>query len=105
AHERPLVFADNDRPGIMLTASAHAYALRYGVAVGRKVFVATCGDFAYAVARDLRAVGVNVTALMDVRPEAECPDAEALRGLGIAVFTGHTILGTEGRTRIASVRI
>ena len=105
AHERPLVFADNDRPGIMLAASARLYALRHAVAIGRQVVVATCGDFAYAVARDLRAAGVNVIALVDVRPEAECPAAEALRGLGIPVHTGHTILGTEGRTRISKVHI
>ena len=105
AHERPLVFADNDRPGIMLAASARLYALRHGVAVGRQVVVATCGDSAYAVVRDLRAAGVNVIALVDVRSEAECPDAEALRGLGVAVYTGHTILGTEGRKRISKLHI
>ena len=36
AHERPLVFPDNDRPGIMLADSARALATRYGVQAGRR---------------------------------------------------------------------
>ena len=50
AHERPLVFADNDRPGIMLAESLRAYVNRYGVAPGRRVVIATSGASAYTVA-------------------------------------------------------
>jgi sarcosine oxidase subunit alpha len=103
AHERPLLFADNDRPGIMLAESVRAYLLRYGVTPGRKVVVATCGDSAYGVARDLLAAGVAVPALLDVRPEGECREAAALRALGVEVLTGHTITGTEGRKRVRAV--
>lgn len=105
AHERPLVFAGNDRPGIMLAESARAYAVRYGVSVGRRVVVVTCGDSAYAAARDLRAAGVNVTAVIDVRPDVPVALAAPLRAQGIGVFPGHTILGTEGRTRISAIHV
>ena len=105
AHERPLVFAANDRPGIMLAESASAYAVRYGVAPGHRVAVATCGDSAYTAARDMLAAGVAVVALIDVRPEAQCPQAAALRALGMEVLTGHTIIGTEGRRRVSALQV
>ena len=53
AHERPLVFADNDRPGIMLAGAARTYLHRYGVLCGRRAVVFTTNDSAYAAAVDL----------------------------------------------------
>jgi sarcosine oxidase, subunit alpha len=105
AHERPLVFEDNDRPGIMLCESARVYAVRYGVAPGHRVVVATCGDHAYAAARDFLAAGVHITTLVDVRPESACVEAGALRAMGVEVLTGHTITGTEGRQRVSALRV
>lgn len=103
AHERPLVFPGNDRPGILLADSARQYALKYGVAVGRRTVVATCGDLAYGAARDLVNAGVRVTTLIDVRPDPPSMLVTALQALGVEVLAGHTILGTKGRRRIAAV--
>ena len=60
AHERPIVFADNDRPGIMLAASARDLLHRYGVLAGREVVVFTSDDAAYAAAVDLAGAGAAV---------------------------------------------
>ena len=105
AHERPLVFEDNDRPGIMLAESARIYAVRYGVAAGNRMVVATCGDDAYTAARDLLAAGVKVHSIIDTRPEAQCPVATELRALGVEVLTGHTITGSEGRHRVSALQV
>ena len=103
AHERPLVFAGNDRPGILLADSARLYALKYGVAPGRRVVVATCGDSAYGAARDMVKCGVKVSALIDVRPEPDAGLVAELQALGVEVLTGCTIVGTKGRKRISAV--
>jgi len=58
AHERPIVFADNDRPGIMLAHSARTFLHRYGVMVGRTAVVFTTNDSAYAAAFDLADSGM-----------------------------------------------
>ncbi len=68
AHERPLAFADNDRPGVMLAGAARAYLHRYGVLVGRRAVVFTTNDSAYAAARDLAAAGLDIAAIVDTRP-------------------------------------
>ncbi|WP_042433849.1 FAD-dependent oxidoreductase, partial [Streptacidiphilus anmyonensis] len=68
AHERPLVFAGNDRPGVMSAAAVRSYLNRYAVLPGRRAVVFTTGDSAYATALELVAAGAEVPALVDTRP-------------------------------------
>jgi sarcosine oxidase, subunit alpha len=103
AHERPLVFAGNDRPGIMLAESLRAYVNRYGVAPGRRAVIVTTGASAYTAAADLKAAGLEVT-LLDVRPEGECAvEAAALRAAGCEALTGHTVLSARGGKRVTGL--
>jgi sarcosine oxidase, subunit alpha len=102
SHERPLVFADNDRPGIMLAESVRAFVNRYGVAPGWQIVFATSADSAYAAAADAKAAGLNVS-IVDMRGEDECSEAARLRSLGCEVLTGHTVVGAEGRKRVTGL--
>jgi sarcosine oxidase, subunit alpha len=100
SHERPLVFADNDRPGIMLADSMRAYLNRYGVLAGRHVVIATSGASAYSAALDLKAAGADVT-IVDLRLENDCgPELLVAIHAGIEVLTGHTVVGSRGRKRV-----
>src|SRR5438552_12845648 len=67
AHERPLIFANNDRPGIMLAAAARTYVNRYGVAPCNRAVIFTNNDSTDAVAADLKRAGITVEAIVDVR--------------------------------------
>ncbi|MGH3739289.1 MAG: 2Fe-2S iron-sulfur cluster-binding protein [Micromonosporaceae bacterium] len=67
AHERPIAFCDNDRPGIMLAGAAAAYARRFGVPPGRRAVVFGAHDGAREAARDLADAGVDIAAMVDVR--------------------------------------
>src|ERR1700691_2008996 len=70
AIERPMVFPDNDRPGVMLAGAVEKYAFAYGVACGRRaVIVANC-DHAYTVARSLDRAGINVVGIVDRLPRS-----------------------------------
>src|SRR5271169_6916747 len=60
AIERPLVFADNDRPGVMLADAARRYLHQYAVKVGERIVVVTAHDSAYRAAIDLTEAGVKV---------------------------------------------
>jgi sarcosine oxidase subunit alpha len=103
AHERPLVFADNDRPGILLAESVRVFLNRYGVAPGHRLVVATSGASAYQVALDAKSAGLDVT-LVDLRLEADCgPEVARLRGAGVEVLTGHTVIGSKGRKRVSGL--
>ena len=67
AHERPLIFANNDRPGIMLAGAARTYVNRYGVAPGKRSVIFTNNDSTDLVAADLKRAGIIVDAIVDVR--------------------------------------
>src|SRR5208283_5963019 len=71
AFERPMLFPDNDRPGVMLAGAADKYAKAYGVACGSRAVIAANSDSAYRVANSLEAAGVQVAAIVDRRPPAE----------------------------------
>src|SRR6202030_742756 len=71
ALERPMLFPNNDRPGVMLAGAAEKYAHAYGVACGQRVVIAANSDAAYRVAASLRTAGVHVIALVDRRPQAD----------------------------------
>lgn len=100
AHERPLVFPDNDRPGIMLAGAARVFLNRYGVKPGGRVVVVTACDSAYACALDLHRAGVMVAVIADVRADAAGPAVEAARAAGLTVRTGVSITGSTGRLRV-----
>ncbi|MEU3711246.1 2Fe-2S iron-sulfur cluster-binding protein [Streptomyces catenulae] len=105
AHERPLVFADNDRPGVMLAHAVRAYLHRYGVLPGRRAVVATTGDSAYATAADLVAAGCTVAAVADSRPELTATAREFHDGTGVPVLTGSAVTGTSGTDRLDGVTV
>ncbi|MGD1037898.1 MAG: sarcosine oxidase subunit alpha family protein [Roseiarcus sp.] len=100
AHERALVFADNDRPGIMLAEAARALATRYGVRPGARIVVATAHDSAYRAALDLAEAGCEIAVLIDLRAAADGPLPEAARRAGLRVEAGATILGSHGGGRV-----
>jgi sarcosine oxidase subunit alpha len=105
AIERPLVFAGNDRPGIMLAGAARTYLNRYGVTVGNRPAVVTSHDSAYLAAFDLAASGLGVGAIIDVRKDVPPELLDRADKLGIEVLGGHTVTQANGRFRVASVTV
>ena len=69
AIERPLAFAGNDRPGVMLSQAVRSYIRRFGVLPGRRVVIATNNDDAYATADAIAQAGGEVVAILDARAE------------------------------------
>src|SRR3546814_1459898 len=87
----------------MLADAARTYLQQYGVAVGRRVVVVTAHDSGYRAAQELKAAGVEVVAIADIRSrpaptgEAECAE--------LRVLCGVTIEGTTGKLRVSSITI
>ena len=95
AFERPMLFPDNDRPGVMLASAVQRYAQLYGVACGRRVLIAAACDSAYAVAHSLVAAGVQVVAIVDHRPASGLGAPE-----GVAVHASSAIVSVRGKRAV-----
>lgn len=104
ATERPLLFADNDRPGVMLLGAAAGYLHRYGVLAGRTPVVFAADDRAYAIARDLIEAGADVRAVVDPRP-APGPAAETLAARGVRVISGAIVGRAVGARQVEAAEI
>ncbi len=100
AHERPLVFPNNDRPGIMLAEAARTLATRYGVKPGARIVVAAAHDSAYRAALDLAEAGCEIAMIADLRQEARGPLPEAARRAGLRVEPNAAIVGSLGGLRV-----
>ncbi|MGR3455009.1 sarcosine oxidase subunit alpha family protein [Pseudooceanicola sp.] len=98
AIERPVAFAGNDRPGVMLAGAVRTYLNRYAVAPGRRMAVFGNSDEAHRTAADLIAAGVHVTALVDARPEA-------VSDLQVPFYPGAVVSRVEGRMGVETVTI
>ncbi|HEY2683318.1 MAG TPA: sarcosine oxidase subunit alpha family protein [Steroidobacteraceae bacterium] len=106
AIERPLIFGNNDLPGVMLASAVRTYLNRYALTLGNRILIATNNDSAWATAIDVAATGAHVT-LADERSTANAPLHEAARRAGIEVcLSTHLVQARGGRTvRSAQLRI
>ncbi|WP_377186772.1 sarcosine oxidase subunit alpha family protein [Ruegeria meonggei] len=104
AIERPLSFAGNDVPGVMLASAMRDYVVNWGVTPGDRVIVATNNDDAYRTAITLKQAGVDVLRVVDARDTAG-PLAEEARQLGIRVDPGKAIAKVKGGKRVKKVAI
>ncbi len=100
ATERPVAFADNDRPGIMLAGAMRAYANRWAVAPGKRVALFVNNDDGLRTAQDLAAQGVRVSAIVDSRPYAPDPGIPGARHL-----PGALVIGSAGRLGLDTITV
>ncbi|MET1038493.1 MAG: 2Fe-2S iron-sulfur cluster-binding protein [Aeromicrobium sp.] len=105
AHERPLVFCDNDRPGIMLAGAAAEYVRRFGALPGERAVVWTAHDGGLHDALALAAAGVEIAAVLDVRDVVAPFFVDAFSALGLAVKTGAEVVGTDADAEGSLARV
>ncbi|HJT14532.1 MAG TPA: FAD-dependent oxidoreductase [Dongiaceae bacterium] len=104
AIERPLLFANNDRPGVMLADAALVYLRRYAVKLGERVVVATNNDSAYEIAIALRHAGSDVQ-LVDSRGNADPALSAEARSAGVAMSTGTMVEAVVGSRVVEAVML
>ena len=105
AIERPLSFAGNDVPGVMLASAVRDYAVNYGVAPGDRVVVVTNNDDAYRTALAMKAEGLEVPVILDARAAGGGALAEQARAAGIRVEAGKAVAKVLGAKRVTGVEV
>ena len=105
AIERPLSFAGNDIPGVMLASAVRDYVVNWGVSPGDRTVIVTNSDDAYRTALALLDAGLVVPAVIDARPEAKGELPEAVRARGVRVLAGHGIAKVKGGKEVTGVSV
>ena len=104
AIERPIAFGNNDRPGVMLASAVRTYANRFAVAAGRRIAVFTNNDDGWRTASDATVAGMEVAAIVDVRPVV----GERLRKLapaGCKILVGAVVREVAGRGCVTGITV
>ena len=105
AFDQPLVFKNNDRPGIMFADAAQRLMRLYGVKPGTRAVIATANRFGYDAAHDLVDAGIEVAAIVDLNPNPQPGAAEAARERNIRVIPGSTLVDAKGKFRVESAGV
>ena len=105
AIERPLSFAGNDIPGVMLAASVRDYVVNFAVSPGDRTVIVTNNDDAYRTAIALREAGLSVPAIIDARRDVAGGLIDQARALGIRVDLGRAVASVKGSKRVTGVAI
>ena len=105
AIERPLIFNNNDRPGIILSTSIKKYIDYYGVKCGQKISLFTNNDSAYETSISLNNSGVNVNSVIDIRDKSNSSIVKQAEKLGIKIHWKHTVVNTHGYKKINSIEL
>jgi len=103
--ERPLIFNNNDRPGIILSSSIKKYLDYYGVKCGQKISLFTNNDTAYETAISLNSSGATINSVIDIRNKSNSSIVKQAEKLGIKIHWNHTVVNTNGYKRINSVEL
>ena len=105
AFERPLIFSDNDRPGIMLAGAVRTYLNRYAVIPGRRAILFTNNDDAYRTALDLHSKGIKVSSIIDIRQNVTGALPMQALAAGIEIIEEAAITGIVGTHRVKKVEV
>ncbi len=103
--ERPLIFNNNDRPGIMLSSAVKKYVDYYGVICGEKNVFFTNNDSAYESAISLSKKGIKVNAIVDIREKSESLIIKEAENLDIKIYWSHTVVDTHGYKKLKQISI
>ena len=102
--ERPLVFGNNDTPGVMLSSAAKEYLKVYGVLVGKKPLVFTNNDSGYETAIEFKINGIDPVVL-DTRKDPSSEIVNEAKSLNIDIKFSYVVVAAKGYKKVKSVDI
>ncbi|MEL6915861.1 MAG: sarcosine oxidase subunit alpha family protein [Pseudomonadota bacterium] len=105
AIERPLSFAGNDVPGVVLASALRDYVVNWGVSLGDRTVIVTNNDDAYRTALVLKDAGLEVPAIIDARAAGGGALADEARKRGVRIETGKGINQVKGGKRVTGVSL
>ena len=106
SYENPMIFENNDLPGIFTAGALQRLMHGYYLRPGREAVVATCNEQGYTIARQLMDAGATVSGIIDDRSDTEIfsySEARKLKEANIPLYAGHKLMTAMGRHRVKGV--
>ena len=102
--ERPLVFGNNDTPGVVLSSAAKEYLKVYGVLVGRNPLIFTNNDSGYETAIEFKKNGIWPIVL-DTRSNPDSDIIDEAKRMGINIKFSYVVIAAKGYKKVKSAEI
>ena len=102
--ERPIVFGNNDTPGVMLASGAKEYMKVYGVLVGKKPIIFTNNDSAYETAIEFKNNGAEPI-VIDTRKNQDSELINEAKNKGINIKFNYAVIKANGYKKVKSAII
>ena len=102
--ERPIVFGNNDTPGVVLASAAKEYLKVYGVLVGKKPLIFTNNDSAYETAIEFKKNGIWPI-VIDSRKNPDSEMINEAKNMGIEIKFSHVVVSAKGYKKVKSADI
>ena len=104
--ERPLIFENNERPGVMQVNTAHRLAHTYGLLPGRKALFSIGHDLGWEAAIDLHDLGLKIVAILDCREDGQNERlVKEAKRRGIRIVKGWVVTEAHGGKRVEKATI
>jgi len=102
--ERPLVFGNNDTPGVILSSAAKEYLKVYGVLVGKNPLIFTNNDSGYETAIEFKKNGIWPVVL-DTRNNPDSEIIDEAKKMGIDIRFSYVVIAAKGYKKVKSAEI
>jgi sarcosine oxidase subunit alpha len=104
--ERPLLFENNERPGVMQIGCAHRLARTYGLLPGEQAVFSIGHDLGLEAALDLFDLGLKVACVADIREDGQDPRLlEGLAERNIPFLKGWVATEAYGTKALKQVQL
>ncbi|WP_292113751.1 sarcosine oxidase subunit alpha [Mesorhizobium sp.] len=103
--ERPIVFAGNDTPGVMMASAMRSYINRYAATPARRIALFTNNEDGWRTVETAMAAGLQVAAVIDARPEISPAHRSLASKGGFPVLHGSVSAVDGGKDGVRKISV
>jgi sarcosine oxidase subunit alpha len=104
--ERPLIFENNERPGVMQIGCALRLAKTYGLLPGKNAVFSIGHDLGLEAALELHDLGLSISCITDIREDGQDPAlVKRIEDKNIPLFKGWVVTKVHGRKKVKRVLV
>ncbi|MCA0026019.1 MULTISPECIES: sarcosine oxidase subunit alpha [unclassified Mesorhizobium] len=105
ALERPVVFAGNDTPGVMMASAMRTYVARYAAAPAKRIALFTNNEDGWRTVETVLGAGLQIAAVIDARPDVSPAHRSLASKSGFPVLHGAVSRADGGKDGVRKISV